>query len=403
MCWGVEGKRKGGRGIDFTYSGDLEDRLVVKMGGDGVGGWGGERVCVEDWEGLEGGRGYWIGVRGETELWGTVGRGGVMVYVQKGKTKKRGEISVEDEREETVESLVGRGERGRQLRQEETQQEKACGLWESDPSELYGILTYPSGLVYWGDSLRDEGVTILLKGLGGRENGCEGEEISREIIAAGNVSWEFVGAEGQPWEGVDLNVNSEGTRLYLPSTLLLNNFPPSVWVEIEATFEWGEEREESLSANFSFMFLPGGVEFVLKEDPGLVIEQGETLTLDFGPSLVEDEMRGLVEREGQEWEWLWDCVNPLTGKNCQYQSGEEVTLPGGKNSKFVAEGKFVVGEPLLFVVRAKVVLAGDGGVSKGKWSRVLNIVGEGGKKEEVLFSEWGCLSGSGGGQSGYNV
>ena len=405
VCWEVEGKRTGRRGMTYIYSGDLEGRLMVKEGNGWIGGWmGGERICVEDWSGVEGGRGYWLGVEGVSQLWGSRGRGGVMVFVEergggqaREEEKKREEGGMERERNMQL-------KKGDERQVEAERQIEACGLWESDPEDLYGILTYPSGEVYWGESMREEGVTVLLKGL---VRGCDGEMISAEILAAGNVSWDFLeGAEEGGWDGVNLDDYSKGTRLFLPSTLLLTTFSPSLWVRIQVTFQWGEGSH--LATNFSFLFLPGGVEFILEEDPGVIVEKEGPLVLDFGSSLVQDEKRGLIE-DGydQQWEWLWRCINPLSGGNCVYSGGGEVVMPGRSESKFVAEGEFVVGEPLLFVVSAKVVLRGGmegegGGVSRGKWTRVFNAVEErGGGGEAVLYSEWGCLGS--GGENGFSV
>ena len=358
----------------FTYSGDLIGRLVMKSGG-GIG-WGGETVCINHFEGLETGKAYWLGVEGRSELWGTIGEGGVMIRVEAGRIDVEGEVA------------------------------DACDLWESNPERLQGIVTYPSGEVYWGASVREEGVTVLMKGLGG----CVDEMISKEILAAGNISWSFTEEEGKHWEGVNLNEFSEGTRLYLPPTLLLCNFPPTQKVGIEVSFEWegGEEGGGGfLHANFSFTFLLGGVEFVLKEDPGMVVEGknevGSPLTLDFGSSLLQDEERGLLSMGGdQVWEWLWGCVNPLTGESCKYSDGQEVVLPGRDESKFVAEGEFSVGDPLQFVISVRVVLSQEVDrekVARGKWRRMFSVV-ESGEEMEFEFSGFGCLIG---GQVGYNV
>ena len=322
-------------------------------------------MCVNNWDDFIFGQEYSLVVEGVSELYGTRGEGVVKFYLQ------------------------GGGKRG-EKRGEKRQTKVGCGLWDIDGEDLYGIRTYPSGNVYLPSSVRGEGLMVLLKGL----TRCEEVEMSKEILAQGEVTWEL-GGEG----GLDGEEYSDGTRLFLPPSLLSEKVAPGEWVEVAVRFVLEDGR--SFSSSFSFQFSPGGVEFVVLDDPGTVIVADSSLVFNLENSLTEDVAKGLVERGEQEWEWDWDCINPVTGEGCEYEDGREVELPGRGEGRWESEGEFKVGEAMMFVVRVKVVGgAGEEGVSTGRWARVVSFVEEK-VGFELVYSEWWCLFGEG--QYGYNV
>ena len=367
MCWDLSALRSGGRTTTYDTSKSdttLADALVMKTGISG------DRVCVEDWDLFEFGRDYELVVEGVSELFGTVGEERMMISLQD---------DDEGKKRATRQDKVG------------------CGLWESDGEDLYGIRTYPSGKSYLPFSARGEGLMVLMKGL----IGCAELEMGKEILAEGEVKWEFEGWGDGELGGKEADEYADGTRLYIPPDVLLANVPASEWVGVRVTLELDNDKE--FSANFSFQFSPGRVEFELNNDPGQVIVSDSRLVFDLSPSFTQDEERGLAE-DGLEWEWDWECTNPLTGDVCVYRNGDVVVMPGRSESVFEGGGgpggeEFVVGEAMMFVVRVRVI-GDNGGVSRGRWRTVVSFVEEE-VDYSVRFSEWWCLFGQG--QYGYNV
>ena len=366
VCWNLGALRTGGRGV--TYDASRSDPVVVRSltQKSGV---SGERLCVEreDWDNFDSGSTYTLTVDATSSLFGTIGSDSLTFFVREGFSSTR--------------SVVSSAKR---------QQESDCAdLWDEDPLSMYGIQTYPSGNVYLASSVRLEGLTVLLKAL----TPCEEVAMSREILELGSVSWEFV-----DHPNLDANEYSLGTRLFLPSSLLQENFAPYVPVVVDVSLTL--EEGVFFSSSFSFQFVPGPVKFVLSDDPGSVVKADSVLVLDFTNSFTEDQDRMLVDSVDLKWEWGWGCVNPVTGDPCTYQNGDALVMPGQSSSVFVSALDFSVGDPMLFVVYAKAMSSDGGWVSRGEWSRVLTPV-ESAPQFQLEYSEWWCLFGNG--QYGYNV
>ena len=345
VCWWLDTLQTGGRGVGYNITksdSELVGGLVMKTGDSGA------RVCYggengDGWGGLEAGKTYDLVVEATSELFGTVGR-------------------------ETFEFLFAGASPSRSLHHRSSstskkrQQLLSCEeLWEDDPASLYGLQLYPSGKVYLPSSMRSEGLTVLLKGM----TPCKDSQISKELLSKGEITWTF-------FDMPDLNANnySSGTRLFVPTSVLTTTFAPSTFYRVGVTFEWKAEGGTGgrLSSEMSFQFLSGAVEFVLQNDEqGGAIPVDSPLVLNFEESVTQDEKRSLVDEDDLVWSWQWGCVNPLTREPCQYDDGSPVVMPTS-GGLFVSDGskEFEVGVPMLFVVRALVVRASNGGVSRGE-------------------------------------
>ena len=362
----------------------IDGGLELKTGDSGM------RLCYggdegEGWEQLEGGTTYVLVVEATSQLFGTVGT-------------ESFEFSYSNPPSSSSSRFVSSVSSSHDNNNKRQTSLLSCEqLWDNSPWSLYGLQLYPSGNNYFPASLRSKGLTVLLKGL----TSCENSQITKEIVSQGNITWTFL----DDVEGLDANDFSSGTRLYIPPSVLLSTFTPSVVYRIGVTFEWGEEEGQGgrLSSEMSFEFLAGGVEFVLEGDTGGgAIHNQQQLVLDFRGSMTQDEMNGLVG-EGQQgqWSWQWGCVNGVTGEPCRYQDGDQVVMPSA-GGLFVSEpGKtWEVGAPMLFVVRVVVDGVGGQGVARGEWERVYFGV-EHQVEWQLERVEWECLVGGNG--QGYNV
>ena len=161
--------REGGRGVEYRYGGSdevLEHLIgVEELGGE-------ERVCLLGWE--EVGKGeYQIVVEARSKIGGEWGRSEVLLSVVSSSFKK----------EKQSHSLPSTSSLKRQ------QQANCQQLWDNDLGDLDGIVTYPSGNIYFPAAMREEGVVIMVKGF---VEGCEEVEMSKEIISENaTLTWRF--------------------------------------------------------------------------------------------------------------------------------------------------------------------------------------------------------------------
>ena len=158
VCYRVKVGRSGGRGMEYRYEESDEvvlNHLVVEEDG--------KRVCLRNWEEEEGGE-YRLVVEGRSLLGGGWGRGEVVLSVLSS-SSSRSSLS---------------------QRQEQADCEE---LWENDPEDLNGIVTYPSGNLYYPAAMRGEGLVVMLKGL----TACGETDMSKELIYdEAEITWRFI-------------------------------------------------------------------------------------------------------------------------------------------------------------------------------------------------------------------
>ena len=364
------------------------------MGGDG-------------WGGVEVGERYWVRVGGVSEVFGGLEVGEISFVVLPFALSSSRALPSLDEYSETQQER----DSGLKQQRQESSELPPCSeqLWSSSPLSLYGLRTYPSGHSYLPSSIRNEGLTVILKAL----TPCEELDFSKDILPESNASWSFVDLSSslppplpQP---LSADEYTSGTRLYLPPSLLTTTFPPSTPIHLSVSLSI-PFLSYPLTADLSFEFLPGPILFSLSPFPSPTHLSTTPLVLNFEESVVEDEQRGLMkEGEGEwEWEWGWGCEEVgEEGGECGYQDGEMIVLPDEGGRWESKEGKeFQKGTGMLFVVYAKArwVVEGEGEgewVSKGRWEGVFSFVGDGEEEFVAEFVEWECLNGNG--QYGYSV
>jgi len=232
-------------------------------------------------------------------------------------------------------------------------------LWDSEATSIYGIESYPSGLVYLPSSVREVSFTITVKAL----TGCDSIDSQREILSQGDLSWELVGV------GVDANDFSSGTQLTIPSSLLSSRSAFPVGEPVGVVAKLVLEGDVTFEASLALLFLPGPVEIVINPDPGYTLSSSSPLLLDLTDSTTVD---GVKVGSGL-WEWLWRCTNLLTEEECVYKDGRKVVMPGSSSSVFESDGAFEEEIPLLFVVNVKVDLE-NGLQSEGRLVRLFSTV-----------------------------
>ena len=81
-------------------------------------------------------------------------------------------------------------------------------------------------------------------------------------------------------------------------------------------------------------------------------------------------------------------------------------MPEKNENIFTSNNNFIEGIPYYFIIYTRVGVGDEEGeewewVSRGKWGRVISIVGGGGGGVELELTEWRCLYG--GGKYGYAV
>ena len=200
---------------------------------------------------------------------------------------------------------------------------------------------------------------------------------------------------------MDLNNWADGTRLVIPSEVLVDReaFPPNELVRIRVNADFGDEIGE-LVADLGVEFAPSAVKMVVDSSFRSIIDQDDVLVIDFGGSYTLDG----IELGDDEWiwEWDWNCVIPeeigKQSRECVYEDGGVVAMPGESQSKFEGEeGKrFEKGVPLFFSVKSRVRAGGVGGkvVAEGRWSSIVNPVGEEALGLELIEDFWVCSDSS---------
>ena len=137
------------------------DHLVVEEGLDR----GGEgRLCVRGWGEVVEGE-YKLVVEGRSRLGGGWGRGEVVLNV----VSDFSSPFVPLRRKQSIDC-------------EE--------LWGDNIDDLYGIITYPSGKVYFPATMRGEGMMVMAKGV---MKGCEEVDMSKELFYENSTfDWRFL-------------------------------------------------------------------------------------------------------------------------------------------------------------------------------------------------------------------
>ena len=370
MCWNVRSEGSGGKGIDFQLNSndnDLLDALVLSdVGWVGA---GRARVCMEadDWELLDQEQTYTFEVEGTSNLFGTTTTSSFSFVLSSSSSR-----SITSPR-----------------------QGSSCdpSLWDASPSSLYGIQTYPSGNTLFPSSLRSYSMPITAKAL----SPCSEIGMAKDILAPSVFSWEFVGSVPDGLDGVDLNNWANGTRLVIPSDVLLDReaFPPNELVRIRVNADFGNDIE--FVSDMGIEFAPSPVEMVVDSSFQSIMESDEVLVIDFEDSYTLDG----IDLDDDIWEWDWSCVIPgergEQSRECVYEDGDVVVMPGETQWRFEGEqGKELEeGVPLFFSVRSRVreTLGGEV-IAEGSWSSIVNPVGEEASGLELIEDSWVCFDSS---------
>ena len=207
----------GGRGVDFTVRAREEELgMVIEWRDVGWVGAGWGKVCVkEEWEGGLGEREgeeqeYQFEVEGVSELFGTVATVNHTFIV----------------------SFPSSSSLSRQI----SDFSCAPSLWDTSPFSLYGIQTYPSGLVLLPPLLRSSTLTITTKAL----SPCLDIGMSKDILAQFSFDWVFLDPIPDGLVGVNANdwVTGGGAVMRVPSLFLEDRrtFPMNEPVGIQVTF-----------------------------------------------------------------------------------------------------------------------------------------------------------------------
>ena len=221
--------------------------------------------------------------------------------------------------------------------------------------------------------------------------------MAKDILPPSVFSWEFVGSIPGGLEGVDLNDWADGTRLVIPSEVLVDReaFPPNELVRMRVNADFGNEI--ALVADVGIEFVSSSVEMVVDSSFQSIINHDDVLVIDFWGSYTFDG----IELDDDEWiwEWDWSCVIPEKRgeqRECVYEDGGAVTMPGESQSRFEGEegNRFEKGVPLFFSVRSRVAGVGGEVVAEGRWSSVVNPVGEKASKLELIEDSWVCSDSS---------
>ena len=273
-----------------------------------------------------------------------------------------------------------------------SRQENACDpfLWDASASSLYGIQTSPSGNTIFPPSLRLVPLTITAKAL----SPCDQNGMSKDLLAPSNLTWEFA---NDVTMGVDPNDWAHESQLVIPEEVLVNRevFPPNKPVGLFVVADFGEGRV--FHSELSLQFLPSPIEMAVQPGFLLIFDPDEGLVIDFSGSYTLD--GGAVGGEGWEWEWEWSCLIPgergQQGRECVYEGGEVVEMPGSGEGRFVAdtEKRFEEGVPLFFSVKSRVRRNGEV-MGEGKWSNGVNPVGGEGVGLELVEEMWMCTDSS---------
>ena len=387
VCWEVETKGGGGRGVEFEVESDeveLGGMLEVEKRG-----WEGEgrgRVCGERWGELEGGREYEFQVKGKSILFQTEAQTSFSLFLSPSPPLLPSSSS-------------------------------SCptpSLWDSSLSSIYGIQTFPSSLTSLPSSLRSFPLTITTKAL----TPCEQTGMSKDILPPCSNHWFFPSAPPSGLADVDPNdwsINN-GTQLVIPSMFLSNRdaFPAGKEVRISVTTDFFSENG-NFSGDVTILFLPSPVVMIEggkegEQGGGEVIGVDDDLVIDFSGSYTNDGIIFEEEEEEWEWEWEWECITPREGKEegreggeCIYEGGKVIEMPGREEGRFeLEEGeKLKVGVAYYFVVRGKVRERGGDGevVAEGRWGKVFSAVEEGGEVLGLEMEWWRCEDSS----VGYSV
>ena len=369
FCWTIRSFGSGGKGVNYLITSNnntLTQLLVLENLG-----WEGEgkaKACIEksNWGRLDSNRFYTFSVTGSSVLFGTTTTTSFTFRLSPPSS-----------------SLIM------------PRQEMNCGpsLWDSSPTSLYGIQTYPSGHNFFPSSLRSSPLIIATKAL----SPCPQYGMSKDILASSSFFWEFV--DGAKSIGLDPNDWVSGTRLVIPETILSNRevFPPNQPVEIRVTVDVG--GGDVFVAELSIEFLPYPIEMVVQGGFSSIYDVSERLLIDFSNSLTLDGV--VVGGAGWIWEWEWSCVIPgqrgQKGRECVYENGDMVVMPGEGEERFEGEDamRFEEGVPLYFSVRGRVRKDGGGEIwAEGTWSSVINPVGGMGVGLELREEEWMCSDSS---------
>ena len=386
VCWGVKSFFSGGKGVTYTLESE-DDGLseVMEFTRKGWLGAGRGEYCIEeeDWDTLEGGRTYTFQVTAESVLFGTSDTDTFSFLLSSSSS-----------------SVTKRSSRS-------SRQTVNCDpdLWDSSPSSIFAIETFPSMNTILPPTLRSTPLTVTAKVV----SPCSDVGGSKDILPPSALSWTIQDPIPSGLDGVDANDWANGTSMVIPASVLKNraSFPSNEPVRIRVTADFGEGVTQFI-AETSIQFLAAPVQFVTDPAVRYVIDAQETLIIDFKESYTDD---GIVFGEGDwVWEWEWECFIPTiveggeetVGRPCEYEGGNVIEMPGSGEQRFEGEEgeRFEVGLPLLFVVRT-IVRDEEGGevVSEGTWEKLFSPVEEEGLVLEFVEESWMCSDAS----VGYSV
>ena len=170
-----------------------------------------------------------------------------------------------------------------------------------------------------------------------------------------------------------------------------------------ATYEENMTIPLFFSAETFLQFLPSPINVLTNPiDFATIITPTSLLDIDLTNSYTSDGIT--VGAEGWEWEWEWRCIIPKQeggggGGLCRYADGSVMEMPGREEGQFVGGGpdgrEFMVGMPLYFVVKMRILdVDGGGVVAEGRWEKMINVL----EREEsglvIEENEWMCEGGA---------
>ena len=171
-------------------------------------------------------------------------------------------------------------------------------------------------------------------------------------------------------------------------------------MRIHVNADFGDEIE--FVAEVGVEFEASAVVMVVDESFETIFDRDAVLVIDFEGSYTLDGLSLEDDGGGWVWEWDWSCVIPGARgeeeRECVYEDGDEVVMPGGAHWRFEGEDgqRFEKGVPLFFSVRSRVRRGGVDGevVAEGMWSSVVNPVEEEVMGLELIEDFWMCSDSS---------
>ena len=369
ICWTFHTSSSGGKGVEFQITSTNNTLLeILTLENIGWVGMGKARACIagNNFEKLDSDQFYAFNIQGTSVLFKTTTSASFTFHLSSSKL-----FSSRFSPRQTI----------------------TCdpSLWDSSPTSLYGIQTFPSGHTLLPPSLRSSPLVITTKAL----SPCPQIGMSKDILMSSSFFWEFLGELGG-----DLNPNDwvRGTKLVIPETILKDRdvFPPNQPVALQVTVDIVEG--DLFTAGVIIEFLPSPVEMKISSEFSSIYDVNDLLVIDFSDSYTLDGV--VVGGDGWEWEWEWTCVIPGERgeiRECVYSDGAVVEMPGEMEQRFEGEEgkKFEEGVPLFFSIKGRVRReGGDGVVAEGTWSSVVNPVGGLAVGLELREDYWMCSDSS---------